>query len=86
MATCVDILNLIAARRARRPALAYPGLDALFSRLAACTHADEAIRTEDRIWDAWMHHPNRAAAGSSSPTARSTMRASAVPAAVGAPR
>jgi tetratricopeptide (TPR) repeat protein len=62
MATCVDILNLIAARRARRPALAYPGLDALFSRLAACTHADEAIRTEDRIWDAWMHHPHRVAA------------------------
>ena len=62
MATAVDILNLIAARRARRPALAYPGLDALFRTLAACTHADEAIRTEDRIWDAWMHHPHRAAA------------------------
>lgn len=62
MAACVDILNLIAARRSRRPVLAYPGLDALFSRLAACTHAEEAIRTEDQIWDAWMHHPHRAAA------------------------
>ena len=59
MATCVDILNLIAARRARRPVLAYLGLDALFSRLAACAHPEEALRTEDRIWDAWMHHQHR---------------------------
>jgi tetratricopeptide (TPR) repeat protein len=62
MTACADILNLIAARRARRPVLASPGLDALFARLAVCRHADEALRTEDRIWDAWMHHPHRAAA------------------------
>src|SRR5258707_3826440 len=62
MATRVDILNLIAARRGRRPAFASPALDALFGRLAACRGADEALQTEDRIWDAWMHHPHRAAA------------------------
>ena len=61
-ATRVDILGLIAARRGRRPALARPALDALFAQLAACRHADEALRTEDRIWDVWMHHPHRAAA------------------------
>jgi tetratricopeptide (TPR) repeat protein len=62
MAARVDILNLIAARRGRRPAFASPALDALFGRLAACRGADEALSTEDRIWDAWMHHPHRAAA------------------------
>ena len=62
MTAPADILNLIAARRGRRPAFASPGLDALFARLAACRQADEALRAEDRIWDAWMHHPHRAAA------------------------
>ncbi len=62
MTTSIDILSLIAARRARRPVLAYPELDALFARLAVCRQVDEALRTEDRIWDAWMHHPHRAAA------------------------
>jgi len=61
MATAVDILNLIAARRSRRPARPYPALDALFLRLAAAPRA-EALATEERIWDAWMHHPHRAAA------------------------
>jgi tetratricopeptide (TPR) repeat protein len=61
-ATCVDILGLIAGRRGRRPALASPALDALFAQLAACRRADDALRTEDRIWDVWMHHPHRAAA------------------------
>lgn len=61
-ATRVDILGLIAAQRGRRPAFARPALDALFAQLAACRHADEALRTEDRIWDVWMHHPHRAAA------------------------
>ena len=36
-------------------------LDALFRRLAGAP-ADEAARTEDRIWDVWMHHPHRGAA------------------------
>jgi tetratricopeptide (TPR) repeat protein len=62
MVSCLDILHLIAARRARRPARASAALDALFARLAACAHPDEALHTEDRIWDAWMHHPHRAAA------------------------
>jgi tetratricopeptide (TPR) repeat protein len=62
MATEVDILGLIAARRARRPARSYPAVDALFRRLAAAAHAAEATAAEDRIWDAWMHHPHRAAA------------------------
>lgn len=62
MATQVDILNLIAGRRERRPARRYPALDALFARLAACRQPDEAFHTEERIWDAWMFHPHRAAA------------------------
>ena len=62
MATRVDILGLIADRRARRPARTLLALDALFNRLAACGEPDEALRTEERIWDAWMHHPHRAAA------------------------
>src|SRR5947207_13286785 len=62
MATRVDILGLIADRRARRPARTLLALDELFNRLAACGGPDEALRTEDRIWDAWMHHPHRAAA------------------------
>jgi tetratricopeptide (TPR) repeat protein len=55
------ILGLIAARRARRPARSTEALDGLFRRLAACA-SDEADRTEDCIWDQWMHHPHRAAA------------------------
>src|SRR5437762_13770949 len=62
MATRVDILGLIADRRARRPARTLLALDELFNRLAACGGPDEALRTEDRIWDPWMHHPHRAAA------------------------
>lgn len=62
MSAYAGILNLIAERRARRPALERPALDALFARLAGCRRADEALHTEERIWDAWMHHPHRAAA------------------------
>jgi tetratricopeptide (TPR) repeat protein len=61
MATSVDILNLIAARRSRRPVRIYPALDALFLRLAAAPR-EEALAAEESIWDAWMHHPHRAAA------------------------
>lgn len=57
-----DILALIAARRERRPARTSPALDSLFLRLAAAGHPVEATAAEDRIWDAWMHHPHRAAA------------------------
>src|ERR1043165_3092463 len=61
MADVVDILGLIAGRRERRPARRLPFLDALFQRLAACPGA-EADATEERIWQVWMDHPNRAAA------------------------
>jgi tetratricopeptide (TPR) repeat protein len=62
MANAVDILSLIAARRERRPVRSYPALDSLFARLASAPREDEALSTEDRIWEAWMHHPHRAAA------------------------
>ncbi|HLS84785.1 MAG TPA: tetratricopeptide repeat protein [Burkholderiales bacterium] len=62
MATPVDILSLIAARRERRPARVSGVLDALFSRLAAARHPRDATRIEERIWEAWMGHPHRAAA------------------------
>ena len=57
----VEILNLIAARRLRRPARDLPALDQLFRRLAGCPSI-EATETEDRIWGVWMDHPHRAAA------------------------
>ena len=55
------ILNLIAERRARRPARDLPGLAQLFRRLAACP-SGEADATEDLIWSVWMHHPHAEAA------------------------
>jgi len=55
------ILNLIAERRARRPARDLPALTQLFRRLAACP-SGEATETEDRIWNVWMHHPHARAA------------------------
>src|SRR5690242_8540593 len=55
------ILNLIAERRARRPARDLPALAQLFRRLAACP-SGEAIDTEDRIWSVWMDHPHAGAA------------------------
>ena len=61
MGTEGDILNLIAGRRARRPACDLPALAQLFRRLGTCASA-EALETEDRIWGVWMHHPHRAAA------------------------
>ncbi|TAK82780.1 MAG: hypothetical protein EPO20_20485 [Betaproteobacteria bacterium] len=57
----VDILGLIAARRARRPARPLAFLDELFRRLARCSGA-EAGATEDLIWNVWMDHPHSAAA------------------------
>ncbi len=59
MAEFADALRLVAGLRRRRPARSLPALDALFRRLAACTRADEALATEDRIWDLWMSHPHR---------------------------
>jgi tetratricopeptide (TPR) repeat protein len=57
----VEILRLISSYRTRRPARVSLLLDALFLRLAHCAPS-EAARTEDLIWDVWMHHPHRAAA------------------------
>jgi tetratricopeptide (TPR) repeat protein len=59
--TRAEILNLIAARHTRRPALDLAALAQLFQRLGACAAA-EALDTEDRIWGVWMHHPHRRAA------------------------
>ncbi len=61
MADYSDTLGLIAGARERRPMRSLPVLDALFRRLAICTRHEDAIATEDRIWDLWMYHPHRAA-------------------------
>jgi tetratricopeptide (TPR) repeat protein len=61
MAGLIEILRLISSYRTRRPARISPFLDALFRRLAHCASA-EAVETEERIWDVWMHHPHHAAA------------------------
>jgi tetratricopeptide (TPR) repeat protein len=55
------ILRLISSYRSRRPARDSVLLHELFRRLARCAPA-EAVHTEDRIWDVWMHHPRREAA------------------------
>ena len=57
----VEILRLISTYRLRRPARVSPLLDTLFRRLARCA-PPEAVETEERIWDVWMHHPHHAAA------------------------
>lgn len=57
----VEILRLISSYRSRRPARVSPLLDELFRRLARC-EPPQAVETEDRIWELWMHHPHRAAA------------------------
>ena len=57
----VEILNLIAERRLRRPARDLAALAQLFRRLAVCSSL-EASATEERIWDVWMDHPHREAA------------------------
>jgi tetratricopeptide (TPR) repeat protein len=57
----VEILRLISSYRARRPARTSAFLDELFRRLARCKRT-EAVDTEDRIWDVWMHHPHHGAA------------------------
>jgi len=62
MPAYAETLCLIAARRRRRPARGLAALDALFRRLGACRRAEEAIDTEDHIWQLWMYHPHRAAA------------------------
>ena len=56
-----EILRLISSYRARRPARTSALLDELFRRLARCQRT-EAVGTEDRIWDVWMHHPHHGAA------------------------
>lgn len=56
-----EILSLISNYRLRRPARECAFLDALFRRLARCA-AVEAVQTEERIWDVWMHHPHSGAA------------------------
>ena len=62
MAAYAETLWLIAGRRRRRPARGSDALDALFRRLGACRHENEAIVTADHIWQLWMYHPHRSAA------------------------
>jgi tetratricopeptide (TPR) repeat protein len=57
----LETLGLIADALERRPARTLPALDELFRRLPACSDAAQALETEDRIWELWMHHPNRGA-------------------------
>ena len=57
----LETLSLIADALDRRPARILPALDELFRRLPACTDPALASETEDRIWELWMHHPNRGA-------------------------
>ena len=56
-----EILRLISSYRARRALRGSPFLDELFRRLARCARS-EALATEERIWDVWMHHPHHGAA------------------------
>jgi tetratricopeptide (TPR) repeat protein len=56
-----EILSLISNYRLRQPARECAFLDALFRRLARCAPG-EAVQTEERIWDVWMHHPHSGAA------------------------
>ena len=57
----LETLCLIADSLERRPARSLPALDELFRRLPACSDPALASDTEDRIWELWMHHPNRGA-------------------------
>lgn len=58
-----EVLHLVATLPARRPAPGLPAvLGSLFSRLPAAPWGIEAMAIEDRIWDAWMYHPNHRAA------------------------
>ena len=61
MADLTEILRLIGSYRARRAVRGSAFLDQLFRRLARCARS-EALATEERIWDVWMHHPHRGAA------------------------
>jgi tetratricopeptide (TPR) repeat protein len=61
-AEIANTLRLIATGRGRRPARALAELDEQFRRLAASRAADEALETEERIWNLWMFHPHRRAA------------------------
>ncbi len=56
-----ETLGLIADAHERRPVRSLAALDELFRRLPACRDAVLASETEDRIWELWMHHPNRGA-------------------------
>lgn len=58
-----EVLHLIATLPSRQPAPALPVvLASLFDQLPAAEPGAQALAIEDRIWDAWMYHPNRRAA------------------------
>jgi tetratricopeptide (TPR) repeat protein len=54
-----ETLNMLADTLKRRPVRNLPMLDELFRRLPSCSDPGQASETEDRIWQVWMHHPNR---------------------------
>lgn len=61
MISHTETLSLVADAPDRRPARSLPVLDELFRRLPVCKDPALASVTEDRIWELWMHHPNREA-------------------------
>jgi tetratricopeptide (TPR) repeat protein len=58
-----EVLHLVATLPSRHPAPELPAvLGSLFGQLPAAAPGPEALAIEDRIWDAWMYHPNQRAA------------------------
>ncbi|MBL8436923.1 MAG: tetratricopeptide repeat protein [Zoogloeaceae bacterium] len=58
-----EALHLIDTLPTRRPAPGLPPiLGPLFGQLPAANDETQVSAIEDRIWEAWMYHPNRRAA------------------------
>lgn len=58
-----EVLHLVATLPSRQPTPGLPPvLRSLFGQLPSAAPGEEALAIEDRIWEAWMYHPNRRAA------------------------
>lgn len=58
-----EVLHLITTLPSRQPTPGLPPvLRSLFGQLPSAAPGEEALAIEDRIWDAWMYHPNHRAA------------------------
>ena len=58
-----EALHLVTTLPSRRPTPGLPAvLGSLFGQLPAAAPGEEVLAIEDRIWDAWMYHPNQRAA------------------------